>query len=94
MAKRRRKKKKVLKKIPSKGRIKTKKKARKISRKKIKARRVVKQKLKYPRETIKVKRRCVKCKVPLSGFSYRVISKPLFGIKPSKKKRRHCNKCE
>jgi len=82
------------KKIISTGRIKSKKKAKKISRKKIKARKVTKQKLKYPRKTIKIKRRCRKCKVPLSGFGYRFISRPLFGVKPSKKKKGLCNKCE
>jgi hypothetical protein len=39
-------------------------------------------------------KRCVKCKVPLEGFLYKAIAKPLFKIKPSKKKKGHCNKCE
>jgi len=38
--------------------------------------------------------KCVQCKVPLSGFLYKIIAKPLFGVKPSKKKKGYCNKCE
>lgn len=37
--------------------------------------------------------KCEKCRVPLEGFGYRFIAKPLFGIRPGKKKG-ICNKCE
>ncbi len=38
--------------------------------------------------------KCKKCSVPLEGFGYKWIAKPLFGILPSKKKKGLCNKCE
>ena len=37
-------------------------------------------------------KKCSKCKVPLEGFGYRWIARPLFGIKLGKKG--FCNKCE
>lgn len=39
-------------------------------------------------------KKCSKCKVPLEGFLYKIITKPLFGVLPSKKKKGLCNKCE
>ena len=39
-------------------------------------------------------KRCYKCGVPLEGFLYKIIAKPLFGVMPSKKKKGLCNKCE
>ncbi len=39
-------------------------------------------------------KRCKSCGVPLGGFGYKFIAKPIFGIKPSKKKPGFCNKCE
>jgi hypothetical protein len=38
--------------------------------------------------------KCKKCGVPLEGFMYKLIAKPLFGIKPSKKNGGYCNKCK
>ena len=37
-------------------------------------------------------KKCKKCRVPLEGVRYRIIAKPLFGIKPGKNG--CCNKCE
>ena len=37
-------------------------------------------------------KKCKKCKVPLEGFSYKLIARPLFGVKPGKNG--CCNKCE
>ncbi|MEK6943484.1 MAG: hypothetical protein AABX00_05465 [Nanoarchaeota archaeon] len=39
-------------------------------------------------------KKCMKCNVPLEGFLYGLIAKPIFGVKPSKKNRDLCNKCE
>lgn len=39
-------------------------------------------------------KKCEKCGVPLEGFLYKIIARPLFGIEPSKKKKGLCNKCE
>jgi hypothetical protein len=39
-------------------------------------------------------KKCKKCGVPLEGFLYNLIAKGLLGVKPSKKKKRLCNKCE
>ena len=39
-------------------------------------------------------KKCKKCKVPLEGFLYKIIAKPLFGIRPSTKKADMCNKCD
>ena len=39
-------------------------------------------------------RKCKKCGVPLEGFLYNIIAKPLFGVKPGKKDSKLCNKCE
>ncbi len=72
-----------------------KKRARKISRKKVKARKVKKKKAPCKPCSIKVKiKKCRKCKVPLSGRFHKYIVRPLFGVKPSKKKKGHCNKCD
>ena len=30
-------------------------------------------------------KKCMKCNVPLEGFLYGLIAKPIFGVKPSKK---------
>jgi hypothetical protein len=38
-------------------------------------------------------KKCEKCKVPLEGIGYRFIARPLFGVRPGKKKN-ICNKCE
>ena len=38
-------------------------------------------------------KKCIKCNVPLEGFGYRLIARPLFGVRPGKKKN-ICNKCE
>jgi hypothetical protein len=40
------------------------------------------------------KKKCKKCRVPLEGFMYNIIAKRLFGVRPSKKKKNLCNKCE
>ncbi len=37
--------------------------------------------------------KCKKCGVPLEGLGYKLVARPLFGIKPGKKKG-ICNKCE
>jgi hypothetical protein len=39
-------------------------------------------------------KKCRKCNVPLEGLLYNLIAKALFGVKPSKKKKGLCNKCE
>jgi len=39
-------------------------------------------------------KKCIKCGVPLEGLMYKIIAKPIFGVKPSKKKKGLCNKCE
>ena len=39
------------------------------------------------------KNKCETCNVPLEGFGYKVIARPLFGVRPGKKKG-ICNKCE
>lgn len=39
-------------------------------------------------------KKCLKCGVPLEGFLYKIIAKPIFRIKPSEKKEGYCNKCE
>ena len=39
-------------------------------------------------------KKCKKCGVPLEGFLYNLIAKPLFGVIPSQKKPELCNKCE
>jgi len=39
-------------------------------------------------------KKCEKCKVPLEGIGYKLIAKPIFGVRPSKKKKGLCNKCE
>ena len=39
-------------------------------------------------------KKCSKCGVPLEGFGYKWIAKPLFGIKPGIKNKNLCNKCE
>jgi hypothetical protein len=41
-----------------------------------------------------IAKKCAKCGVPLRGFLYRIIAKPLFRVLPSKKKKGLCNKCE
>ncbi|MFA5857236.1 MAG: hypothetical protein WC867_07775 [Candidatus Pacearchaeota archaeon] len=38
-------------------------------------------------------KKCEKCKVPLDGWRYKFIARPLFGVKPGKNKN-ICNKCE
>jgi len=38
--------------------------------------------------------KCKICGVPLEGFGYRLIARPLFGVFPSKKNKKICNKCE
>ena len=38
-------------------------------------------------------KKCEKCHVPLEGWRYKYIAKPLMGILPGKKKGL-CNKCE
>lgn len=38
-------------------------------------------------------KKCEVCKVPLEGIGYQFIARPLFGVKPGKKKN-ICNKCE
>ena len=35
----------------------------------------------------KMNKKCMKCNVPLEGFLYGLIAKPIFGVKPSKKQR-------
>jgi len=40
-----------------------------------------------------VVKKCKICGVPLEGFGYKLIAKPLFGVMPGKKKD-ICNKCE
>ena len=42
----------------------------------------------------KQRRKCAACGVPLEGFGYKYIAKPMFGIRPSTKKAGICNKCE
>ena len=37
--------------------------------------------------------KCEKCHVPLEGWRFKIANK-LFGVKPSKKKKGLCNKCE
>jgi hypothetical protein len=37
-------------------------------------------------------KKCKKCKVPLEGFGYKFIARPIFGVKPGKNG--CCNKCE
>ena len=37
--------------------------------------------------------KCEKCGVPLEGFGYKLIARPLFGIMPGKKKN-ICNKTD
>ena len=37
--------------------------------------------------------KCKKCGVPLEGWGYKIIARPLFGIRQGKKKN-ICNKCE
>ncbi|VVB78416.1 Uncharacterised protein [uncultured archaeon] len=37
--------------------------------------------------------RCKKCNVPLEGLGYKIIARPLFGVRPGKNKN-VCNKCE
>jgi hypothetical protein len=32
-------------------------------------------------------KKCIKCGVPLEGLMYKIIAKPIFGVKPSKKKK-------
>ncbi|MBN1644754.1 hypothetical protein JW851_01770 [Candidatus Woesearchaeota archaeon] len=74
---------------------KVKKRARKISRKKIKARKLKRKKApSKPRTSKVVMKKCIKCKAPLSGFMHKYIGRPIFGIKPSTKKKGYCNKCE
>jgi len=36
--------------------------------------------------------KCKICGVPLEGWGYKLIAKPLFGVRPSKNKN-ICNKC-
>ncbi|MBD3361852.1 hypothetical protein GF358_03610 [Candidatus Woesearchaeota archaeon] len=87
-------KRKSIKKAPIILRRKTKK-ARKINRKKVAARRVKLQKAPVKPRSVKISlSRCKKCKVPLKGIGHKLIAGPFFGIKPSKKKKGHCNKCE
>jgi hypothetical protein len=38
-------------------------------------------------------KKCNKCGVPLEGLGYKLIARPIFGIKPGRKKS-ICNKCE
>jgi hypothetical protein len=38
--------------------------------------------------------KCIKCGVPMEGLLFKLIAKPIFGIKPSSKKKGLCNKCE
>ena len=40
-----------------------------------------------------IKNKCKQCGVPLEGFGYKWIARPLFGVRPGKKKD-ICNKCE
>ena len=39
-------------------------------------------------------KKCIKCGVPLEGFMYKIIAKPIFCVRPSQKKKGLCNKCE
>ena len=39
-------------------------------------------------------RRCKKCKVPLEGIMYKLVTSTIFGIRPSEKDPELCNKCE
>jgi hypothetical protein len=39
-------------------------------------------------------KKCKSCGVPLEGLGYRLVAGLLFGVKPSKKKKGFCNKCE
>jgi len=41
-----------------------------------------------------MKQKCKKCGVPLEGFLYKLIARPIFGVKQSIKKKGLCNKCE
>ena len=42
----------------------------------------------------KMTKKCKKCGVPLEGFGYKFIAKLLFRVRPSKKKKDLCNKCD
>jgi hypothetical protein len=39
-------------------------------------------------------KKCKECGVPLDGFMYKLIAKPIFRVKPSLKKKGLCNKCD
>ena len=38
-------------------------------------------------------KKCVKCRVPLEGPGS-TVARLIFRVKPSKRKKGHCNKCE
>ena len=40
-----------------------------------------------------IMKKCLKCKVPLEGWRYKIAHK-LFGVKPGEKQEGVCNKCE
>lgn len=39
-------------------------------------------------------KKCKKCGVPLSGWIYKFITKPIAKVEPSKREKGVCNKCE